>query len=81
MEQYFCVRSICGSRLDGAASKHPVDTPGGTAGTIPEFWGASTIGKSVITQNQQRVGIGTKNVTFFDPLAFSQIPGVAVGSA
>ncbi len=56
-----------------------VDTPGGTAGSIPEFWGPSTIGKSVMTQNQQRIGIGTKNVTFYDPLIVQSNSGSGGG--
>jgi hypothetical protein len=45
-----------------------VTTPGGVVGNIPEFWGKSTIGNSVIIQNEERIGIGVKNTTTFDPL-------------
>ncbi len=56
-----------------------VETPGGTVGTIPEFWGNATIGDSVITQNQRRIGIGTKNTTFFDPLIVQSSSGSGGG--
>jgi hypothetical protein len=45
-----------------------VVTPGGTTGSIPEFQGQIRIGNSVMTQHNERIGIGTTNLTTFDPL-------------
>jgi hypothetical protein len=53
----------------------PVKTPGGTVGNIPEFWGKSTIGNSVMTQSEDRIGIGTKNDSVLDPLFVQSING------
>jgi hypothetical protein len=52
-----------------------VVTPGGKGGHIPEFWGPSTIGNSVITENAKRIGIGITNLTAFDPLIVTSISG------
>jgi len=51
-----------------AQQRPTVNTPGGIVGNIPEFWGRTTIGNSVITQNEHRIGIGGKNTITFDPL-------------
>ena len=61
----------------GAIAQTPstVTTPGGKVGYIPEFQGKASIGDSVITQNQQRIGIGTKNTTLFDPLVVKSNSG------
>jgi hypothetical protein len=56
-------------------SGSPVKTPGGAVGNIPEFWGGTTIGNSVITQKDERVGIGTKNEFLFNPLLAQSING------
>ena len=48
---------------------------GGKGGHIPEFWGSSTIGNSVITENARRIGIGITNLTTIDPLIVTSISG------
>ncbi len=52
----------------GAVGQTTVTTTGAKVGYIPEFTGKSAVGDSVITQNQQRIGIGMKNTTSYDPL-------------
>jgi hypothetical protein len=59
----------------GAIAQQTVTTSGGKVGTIPEFTGKSTLGKSVITQNEELIGIGTRNTTGFDPLVVQSNSG------